>query len=119
MTQQQHWPRGNYYDTFGPFSDPRQRVGEISPLDGREHVSADGQRSMRYQLAEAPIEIGSLRIDGILFSTEDGKLVDERQNQAGTINFDTGFIEIIIEASPDLGSRRVEYVFPRRELPAC
>jgi hypothetical protein len=118
MTQQT-WPPGNYYDLFGPFSDPRRRAGEVNPIDGRIFVSADGARVLRYQLPEAPIEVASLRIDGILFSTTDGKLVTERQGQVGTVNFDTGFIEIDIEASPDLGSRRVEYLYPRRETPTC
>jgi hypothetical protein len=118
MTQQ-NWPPGNYYDMFGPFTDPRHRIGEVNPVNGKVFVSADGTRTLRYQLPEAPIEVASLRIDGILFSTTDGRLVTERQDQVGTVNFDTGFIEIDIEASPDLGSRRVEYYFPRREQPAC
>jgi hypothetical protein len=119
MTTQQNWPPGNYYDTFGPFTDPRRRVTEVNTISSREFVSDDGSRVVRYQLPEAPIEIASLRVDGILFSTEEGTLVTEKQEIVGTVNFDTGFIEISIDASPDLGARRVEYFFPRREAPVC
>lgn len=117
----QTWPPGNYFDQFGPFSDPRFRAGEVNPIDGRVFVSADGVRVLRYQLPEAPVEIASVRIDGILFSTDDGKLLTERRQQVGTVDFDTGFIEIDIDirASPDLGSRRVEYIYPRRVTPIC
>lgn len=118
MTQQT-WPPGNYFDQFGPFSDPRRRAGEVNPIDGRIFVSADGTRTLRYQLPEAPVDVESVRIDGILFSTADGKLLTEHGTQVGTVNFDTGFIEIDITASPDLGSRRVEYLYPRQETTTC
>ena len=117
MTQQQ-WPPGNYFDTFGPFVDPRHRTFEIMAISGIT-VSADGSRSLRYQLPEAPIEIASLRFDGILFSTEDGKLITEKREQVGTVDFDNGIIDINVDKSPDLGSRRAEYVYPRRETPIC
>jgi len=116
---QQDWPPGNYFDTFGPFIDPRQRLTEVNTINSAEFINDAGSRVLRYQLPEAPIEIASLRIDGILFSTEEGKLVTEKQKNVGTVDFDTGFIEISIDASPDMGSRRVEYLFPRQVAPAC
>lgn len=127
------WPPPNYYTTFN-LTDDTQNVRFLSPIDaavvgpgagtpGLEPMpTRDGPRILRYQLPEAPVENGSVRIDGYLRSTNEaqGKLLDFDKNQeVGTVDHDTGLIEINVELAPGLSSRRVQFIFPRRPEPTC
>lgn len=110
------WPPQPYYETgnYGPVSPASYSMAFV--LDDRVQVKPDGTRYLRYQLAQQPIEPGSLFVGGYLRSTVDGRLFNPANIQSGLVNFDTGIFEVWLDydESPGLGSRTVEYVYPRR-----
>lgn len=127
------WPPPNYYTTFDLNDDTASRAF-LSPIDAEivgpgagvpginGELAREGPRVLRYQLPEVPVALGSVRVDGYLRSTSEieGKLLDfEKNMEVGTVNHDTGLIEINVELAPGLSSRRVDYVFPRPPDPSC
>ena len=96
-----------------------EKVGEAPLLDSRI-VYRDGIGYLRYQLPESPVG-DVVRVSGYVISNPTGDLVDSDGAVVGTINFTTGYFEIRADLSPDLGSRRVEYTFPRPApaMPGC
>jgi len=111
-------PPGYYWSLKLPPS-TRNQTAEAYVLNSQVFVR-DGVAYLRYQLPEAPVE-DLVYVGGYLVSTPAGELIDKNDKVVGSINFMTGVFEIVAECSPDFGSRRVEYVFPRvvAPLPGC
>ena len=111
------WPPPTYYTGFGPFTEDRLRDKFILSIDNAV-VLQGGKRYMRYQLPETPAQVGTVRIDGCLFDTADGKLVDFPKGDGqpgkivGTIDHMTGLIVIDVDLAPGLSRRRAEWIAP-------
>lgn len=105
------FPPPGYYWSLNEPPTGGEKVGE-APLLGSKIVYRDGVGFLRYQLPEAPVG-DVVRVSGYVVSTPAGDLLDGDQQVIGTINFQTGIFEIQASLSPDLGSRRAEYTFPR------
>ena len=111
------WPPPTYYTGFGPFADDRKRDRFIHSIDNAI-VEQDGRRYLRYQLPDTPVMPGSVRIDGYLFDTSDGNLVDFPKGDGepgvvvGTIDHQNGLIVIDADLSPHLSRRRAEWYGP-------
>lgn len=112
-------PPGYYWSLKLPPTGIGVKVAEAPVLNSQVFVR-DSVSYLRYQLPESPVG-DVVRVGGYLVSTPAGELIDKDDVVVGTINFTTGIFEIEAGLSPDFGSRRVEYVFPRPKpaLPGC
>jgi len=99
------WPPPGYFWSKNPTITTRDRTDVLVPLE----AVALGE-VMRYQLPETPAEPGSVFVDGHLYSLATGELLDQDGTLAGSVDFDTGMIEIDTSVSPGLSSRRAQYV---------
>lgn len=120
MTDVDWYPPPTYFTT-GNYGPPApETILTVPPISPSVQVKADGTRFLRYQLPQVPIEIGSLAVAGFLRSTVDGELRHIQTDAlCGTVDFDNGIFEVYVDydQAPGLGSRTVQYVFPRRTLP--
>ena len=110
MTTSTPWPPSGYFWSKNPVITTQDRTEVVVPIHSAIFTLAGGERVMRYQLTETPVEPGSVFMDGYLRTDNTGELFDRENEVVGAVNFTTGFIEIDIGKSPDLGSRRVQYV---------
>lgn len=108
----QPWPPPTYFDHFSNFTPLPDKLTLLFPLDD-EVLEVDGSRFLRYQLPEVPVEIGTVEVAGYLRSTTGGELLDAKNQVVGTIDHDTGLMQIDVDLSPLLSARRAKYVFPR------
>jgi len=115
MTDLDWYPPPTYFTT-GNYGPPApETVLTVSPLDPKVQVKSDGTRYLRFQLPQAPIQIASLVVAGFLRSTVDGELRHIQTDVlCGVADFDTGIFEVFVDLAPGLGSRTVQYVYPRR-----
>jgi len=108
MTNPAHvlWPPPGYFWSKNPTVTTRDKTVVIYPLD--DDVVVGG--TQRYQLPDAPVEPGSVFVDGYLWSQPTGELIAPDGTLAGEVDFITGLLSIDTTVSSGITSRRAQYV---------